>query len=107
MILDFTSLVYPSLLYIHCIHEHRQKVQSQIRSLIDEHCDPGPEVIKHFSCSAQLRLKFILLINIKKPIVVGILTFVSRLNYRLWHSKPSITKPLVVCLTFNGVRELK
>ena len=26
---------------------------------------PGPEVVKLFSCSAQLRLKFILLINIK------------------------------------------
>ena len=27
--------------------------------------NPGPEVIKLFSCSAQLRLKFILLINVK------------------------------------------
>ena len=27
--------------------------------------EPGPEVIKHFSCSAQLRLKFFLLINVK------------------------------------------
>ena len=26
--------------------------------------DSGPEVIKHFSCSAQLRLKFILLITV-------------------------------------------
>ena len=40
---------------------------------------PGPEVMKLFSCSAQLRLKFILLIN-----VVGILTFISRVNYMLW-----------------------
>ena len=38
---------------------------------------PGPEVIKLFSCSAQLSLKFILLIN------VGILTFISRINYCL------------------------
>ena len=27
----------------------------------------GPEVIKRFSCSTQLRLKFILLINVKMP----------------------------------------
>ena len=51
----------------------------------------GPEVIKLFSCSAQLRLKFILLINVKMPTIVGILTFISRRNYRLWHSKPSIS----------------
>ena len=44
---------------------------------------PGPEVIKLFSCSAQLRLKFILLINVKMPTIVGILTFISRINYRI------------------------
>ena len=44
---------------------------------------PGPEVIKLFSCSAQLRLKFILLINVKMPTIVGILTFI-RIKYRLW-----------------------
>ena len=43
---------------------------------------PGPEVIMHFSCSAQLRLKFILLINVKMPTIVGILTFISRINYQ-------------------------
>ena len=30
------------------------------------------EVIKLFSCSAQLRLKFILLINVKMPTIIGI-----------------------------------
>ena len=37
----------------------------------------GPEVIKLFSCSTQLRMKFLLLINVKMPIIVGILTFMS------------------------------
>ena len=49
-------------------------------------CDKAnSEVIKLFPCSAQLRLKFILLKNvkIKMPTVVGILTFISRINYRL------------------------
>ena len=35
------------------------------------------EVIKLFSCSTQLRMKFFLLINVKMPTIVGILTFVS------------------------------
>ena len=52
---------------------------------------PGPEVIKLFSFSAQLRLKFVLLINVKMPTTVGILTFISRINYRLWCYKPSVT----------------
>ena len=40
-------------------------------------------VIKHFSCSTQLRLKFILLINVKMPAIVGILIFISRINGKL------------------------
>ena len=41
---------------------------------------PGPEVTKLFSCSAQLNMKFILLINVKMPTIVGILTFISMIN---------------------------
>ena len=41
---------------------------------------PGPEVIKLFSCSTQLSTKFFLLINVKMPTIVGILTFRSRKN---------------------------
>ena len=39
-----------------------------------------PEVIKHFSCPNQLSMKFFLLINVKMPTIVGILTFMSRKN---------------------------
>ena len=38
------------------------------------------EVIKLISCSTQLSMKFILLINVKMPTIVGILTFISRIN---------------------------
>ena len=38
------------------------------------------EVIKLFSCSAQLSMKFFPLINVKMPTVVGILTFMSGKN---------------------------
>ena len=38
--------------------------------------NPGPEVIKLFPCSTQL--KIFLLMNVKMPTTVGILTFMSR-----------------------------
>ena len=41
-----------------------------------------PQSYKTFFSSAQLRHKFILLINVKMPTIVGILTFMSRI-YRL------------------------
>ena len=44
----------------------------------------GPEVIKLFSCSTQLSMKFFLLINVKMPTIVGILTFKSGKNSILW-----------------------
>ena len=44
------------------------------------HDTTGPEVIKCFSFSTQLSMKFILLINVKMPTIVGILTFISRIN---------------------------
>ena len=53
----------------------------------------GPEVIKLFSCSTQLSIKFFLLINVKMPTtfpltVVGILTFMSGKNIILGLSEP-------------------
>ena len=44
---------------------------------------PGPEVIKLFSCSTQLSTKYILLISVRMPTIVGILTFISVLNKHL------------------------
>ena len=67
-------------------------------------CDlhtPVLKVIKLFSCSAQLRLKFILLINVKMPTIVGILTFISRINYRHLSSKPSTS----IYLGYFGIYE--
>ena len=40
----------------------------------------GPEVVLLFQCPTQLSTKFILLINIKMPTIVGILTFISMIN---------------------------
>ena len=41
---------------------------------------PGLKVIKLFSCSTQLSMKFTMLINVKMPTIVSILTFISMLN---------------------------
>ena len=43
---------------------------------------------KILSCSTQLSMKFFLLINVKMPTIVGILTFMSRKNSILGWSEP-------------------
>ena len=49
---------------------------------------PGPEVIKKILCSTQLNMKFFLLIHVKMPTIVGILTFMNMKN-----SIPSLSEP--------------
>ena len=49
---------------------------------------PGPEVINLFSCSTQLSMKFILLINVEMPTIVGISTLIGRKNSILGLSEP-------------------
>ena len=44
--------------------------------------------MKLFSCSTELSMKFFLLINVKMPTIVGILTFISRKNSILGLSEP-------------------
>ena len=46
----------------------------------DSYVGPGAEVNKLFSCSAVLSTKSILLINVKMPTIVGILTLISMIN---------------------------
>ena len=54
--------------------QHKCESQGLLRE------NPGPEVRKLFPCSTQLSTKFILLINVKMPTIVGILTFISMIN---------------------------
>ena len=56
-----------------------------------------------YSCSAQLRLKVIVLINVKMPTIVGILTFISRINYRLWQSEPEIQPIFVMSVIMSSL----
>ena len=77
----------------------------------------GPEVIKRFPCSTQLRTKsillinvkmlstkFILLINVKMPKIVGILTFISMIN-----TTSEILKAIhfLICRYFSFYEQLK
>ena len=65
---------------------------------------PGPEVIKLFPCSTQLCMKFILLINVKMPTIVGILTFISMINTTSERLK---AKKFFICLYFTFYEQMK
>ena len=64
----------------------------------------GPEVIKLFSCSTRLSTKFILLINVKMPTIVGILTFISMINTTCERLK---TNNFSICRYFTFYEQLK
>ena len=49
---------------------------------------PGPAVIKLFSCSTLLSMKFFPLIDVKMPTIVGILTCMSGKNTILGLTEP-------------------
>ena len=67
-----------------CLAFHFKLLVPKVSCISMSHMDralvPGPEVIKLFSCSTQLSMKFFLLINVKMLTFVGILTFMSRKN---------------------------
>ena len=65
---------------------------------------PGAKVIKLFSCSTQLSMKFILLINVKMPIIVGILTFITMINTLSERLK---ARNLFICWYFSFYEQLK
>ena len=64
----------------------------------------GPKVIKLFSYSTQPSRKFILLINVKMPTIVGILTFISMINTR---SEKLKARNFFICQYFSFYEQLK
>ena len=64
----------------------------------------GPKVIKRFSCSTQMSMKFILLINIKMPTIVGILTFISMINTKSERLK---ARSFFICRCYRFYEQLK
>ena len=65
---------------------------------------PGPEVIKRFSYSTQLSTKFILLINVKMPTIVGIVTFISMITTTSERLK---ARYFFICHYFSFYEQLK
>ena len=64
----------------------------------------GPEVVKLFPCSTELSTKFILLINVKMPTIVGILTFISMANTAYERLK---AKNFFICQYFSFYEQLR
>ena len=64
----------------------------------------GAEVIKLFPCSTQLSTKFILLINVKTPTIVGVLTFISMINTTSERLK---ARNFFICRYFSFYEQLK
>ena len=64
---------------------------------------PGPEVIRLFSCSPQLSTKFILLINVKMPTIVDIVTFTSM----IYTSERLKARNFFICWYFSFYEQLK
>ena len=65
---------------------------------------PGPKVIKHFLCSTQLSMKFILLIIVKMPTTVHILSFISMI-YTI--SERLKARNFFICQYFSFYEQLK
>ena len=62
------------------------------------------EVITLFPCSTQLSKKFILLINVKMPMIVGILTFINMINTT---PERLIARKFFICQYFSFYEQLK
>ena len=62
------------------------------------------EVIKLNSCSTQLSRKLILLINVKMPTIVGILTIISMINTT---SERLEARNFFICRYFSFYEQLK
>ena len=64
----------------------------------------GPEVIKLFSCSTQLSMKFFQLVSVKMPTIVGILTFMSGKNSILVLSEPKKNLNFLIFCTYEHLK---
>ena len=64
----------------------------------------GPQVIKLFPCQTQLSRKFIMLIIVKMPTSVGILTFISMIDRTSERLK---ARNFFICRYFSFYEQLK
>ena len=66
--------------------------------------ESGLEVLKLFSCSTQVSMEFFLLINVKMPTIVGILTFMSMKNSIPGLSEPKKAEFLDIFYTYEHLK---
>ena len=82
-IVDFSPTPCAKIQYFHfyrseyALHEYTEIKTVSMHTI---KLSPGPKVMKLFSCSTQLSMKFIQLVKVEMPIIVNILTFRSRIN---------------------------
>ena len=74
--------------------EHKKSFITEIR----------PEVLKLFSRSTQMSMKFIMLINVKMQSIFGILTFISMINTTSERLK---ARHFFICRYFSFYEQLK
>ena len=78
--------------------------KNDIGSSEDSDQSAWPRGYKLFSCSTQLSMEFILLINVKMPTIVGILKFVSMINAT---SKSHKARNFFICCYFSFYEQRK
>ena len=79
-------------------------VSSYAVAVIDGEPHQAPTSQNSFPCSNQLSTKFILLINVKMPKIVGILTFISMINTT---SERLEARNFFICRYFSLYEQLK
>ena len=81
-----------------------QRVYKEMHFIRIVNSAPEPEVIKLFPSLTQMSTKFILLINVEVPTLVGILTCISMMGTT---SKRPKARNLFICLYFSFYEQLK
>ena len=69
-----------------------------------KHEKTRPRCVELFSCSTQLSIKLITLINVKMPTIVGILAFISMINTT---SEILKSRNFFICRYFSIYKQLK
>ena len=101
---DAMSLYAAFHLGLQCLPQYLYTGIQSEKGLIAHAADPGPEFIKLFPCSTQLSTKLILLINVKMPTIVGILTFISMINTTSERLK---ARYILICRYFSIYEQLE
>ena len=65
---------------LHTIIYKRKRIEVWKKNIAIHFQDQALRLLKLFAYSSQLSMKLVMLINVKMPTIVGILTFISMIN---------------------------